>query len=263
MTPSFRANMYDFPGFVRPLVYGSPYGSSNFSIGGADVLPGRVPLDVMAGLLSPGYIQSRLAWAAIAVAVVIVAGIIYRPHRATQPRWYAKLTDRLLAAKPPPPANPLAAAAHPSRWPLLGLVVAEFRLIGSNRLMLAAAALAAMAGVALGDRHLASALAALWLIFAFTAHAGQTEPKGLRALTATTVLPPALRRAAFVVAGLGWALALALPGALWHADGVRLVLALATGGVAAIVAMALSAVSGSGFAARIVLLVLWYGYLSS
>ena len=37
-----------------------------------------------------------------------------------------------------------------------------------------------MAGVASGDRHLASALAALWLIFAFTAHAGQTEPKGLR-----------------------------------------------------------------------------------
>ena len=100
-------------------------------------------------------------------------------------------------------------------------------------------------------------------MFALTAYAGQVEAKGLRGLAMTMPLSPGLRRAAFVAAGLGWALLMALPGALWHADVARLGLALATGGVVALVAMALSAASGSGFAARMLLLIAWYGYLSS
>ncbi|MDO9489799.1 MAG: hypothetical protein Q7J32_15595, partial [Sphingomonadaceae bacterium] len=79
--PSFAANMVDFAGFVRPMVFGAPAGDHDFQIGGAEVEPGRVPLDVMAGLMSPGYVDSRLAWAAIAVTLAAVAGLIYRPHR--------------------------------------------------------------------------------------------------------------------------------------------------------------------------------------
>ena len=136
MTAGFAANMYDFAGFVRPLVYGAPAGSDDFAVGGVDALPGRVSLDVMAGLLSPGYIPSRLAWAAIAVALAAFAGLIYRPHRPAKRRWYATLADRLTAQPAPPPANPNAPPAHAARVPLFGLLRAEFTLIGGGRLLL-------------------------------------------------------------------------------------------------------------------------------
>lgn len=264
MAASFTTNMYDFAGYGRPLIYGAPAQSSDFAIGGVDhLLPGRVPLDVMAGLLSPGYIPSRLAWAAIAVAVAALAGLLYRPLRPAKQRWYAKLAARLTARPAPPRADPLAPPAKRARLPTAGLLRAEVELIGGDRLMLLLALAAAAAGLAGDYRHVGSAAANLWLVFALTAHAGRAEPKGLRALTMTTALSPMLRRTVFVAAGLVWALVLALPGALWSADAPRLLLALATGGVVALVTMVLSALSGSGFAARMLLLIGWYAYLSS
>jgi hypothetical protein len=263
MAPGFAANMYDFPGFVRPLVYGSPYGNSNFSIGGVDVLPGRVPLDIMSGLLSPGYIESRFAWAAIAVFVAVLAGLVYRPHRATKPRWYAQLVNRLMVVKAPPAANVLSPPASSSPRPIVSLVVAEFRLIGGSLIMLALGVAVAAFGLMAGDNHLSSAAAALWLIFALTAHAGQCEPRGLLALTSTMKFPPMARRLAFTIAGMAWALALAAPVLLLHTDIHYAVLALAIGAIIALVTTVLSGISGSGFAARLVLLIVWYGYLSS
>ena len=64
---SLRTNLYDFAGFVRPLTQGAPGGSSDFGIGGVEVKPGRVALDVMAGLGAPGYSLSRAVWIGIAI----------------------------------------------------------------------------------------------------------------------------------------------------------------------------------------------------
>lgn len=263
MAPGFAANMFDFAGFVRPLVYGSPYGNSNFSIGGADVLPGRVPLDIMSGLLSPGYIESRFTWAAIAILIAVLAGLVYRPHRATKPRWYAKLANRLTVVKAPPVATALTPAASLSHQPALSLVVAEFRLIGGNRIMLALALLAAGFGLMAKDNHLASAAPALWLVFALTAHAGHSETRGLLALTATMPFPPTARRLAFVIAGMAWALVMAAPQVLLHADIQYAGLALSLGVIIALLTTVFSSIAGSGFAARLLLLIFWYGYLSS
>src|SRR5262245_2219816 len=67
--PGFGANMLDFAGFVTPLVGGAPVDVDGFaiSIGGVQVEDGRIPIDVLAGLFSAGYIESRFAWAGIAV----------------------------------------------------------------------------------------------------------------------------------------------------------------------------------------------------
>lgn len=55
----FGTNMYDPAGFVQPLIYGSGLKDPGFAIGGAEVKPDRIPIDAMAGLLSPGYLPSR------------------------------------------------------------------------------------------------------------------------------------------------------------------------------------------------------------
>jgi hypothetical protein len=262
--PGFATNMYDFAGFMQPLKAGAPAGSTDFAIGGVDhVLPGKVYLDVMAGLRSPGYVASRFAWAAIAVLVAAFAGLVYRPHRAPRRVALPGRLTRWLAPGAPPAANPAAPPAPHARLAWVNLIVAEFRLIGAGRLFALLAAAAAVAGLMADYRHIGSPAALLLLIFALCAHAGRSEARGLLTLTRVAPLSPWLRRAAFVAASIGWAMAIAAPGALWHADVARLATASTTTAATAIAAIALAAFSGSGFAPRLVLLIAWYIYLST
>ena len=256
------AAMFDFPGFMRPLQFGAPPGSNDFAIGGVDVLPGAIPLDVMAGLLSPGYIASRLAWILIAVAVVVIAGLVYRPHRATQRNLVPGRLARLTAMGPPPAVVAGAASARAAALPFAGLIFAEWRLIAAGRLFKLLAIAVAVTAFVADFRSAASPAALLLLVFALTAHAGRSEARGLAPLTATLPQSPWARRAAFVIAGAVWALLLALPAIPDH--GIDVVpAALASGGIAAVIASGLATISRSAFAPRLVLLILWYGYLSA
>ncbi len=261
---SFATNFYDFPGFYRPLVGPAPTGHDNIAIGGVSALaPGRVPLDVMAGITAPGYVASRLAWALMSVLVTVFAGLVYRPHRSRRKAARRGFVARLLAAPPPKPADPHAAPAGQVAFAFGNLVSAEFRLIGWGRPFLLLAACAALAGLAGDYRHIGSPAAALLLIFAMAGHAGRSEASGLLALTRTASQSPLARRVAFVLAGIGWAVLLALPAALFHLSARPLALALVTGATIALVASLLALISRSAFAPRLVLLILWYGYLSS
>lgn len=261
-TPSFVSNMHDFAGFVTPLTYGAPGAADDFSIGGGFLATGTVNLDVMAGLMSPGYLESRLAWIGVAVALVVVGGLIYAPHKAKKKAVLAGRLGALLNAGPPPRVVPNAPAAKRAMADALGLVVSEFRLIGSGRVFLILAAVVAVIS-AFGDfRHVGSPAALLLLLFALSAHAGRSEARGLVALTKVAPFAPMLRRVAFVIAGALWTTLLALPAAAPAAALDVLPLAAASGAIAATVAIVLSTLTGSSFAARLVLLVLWYGYAS-
>lgn len=261
---SFRGNMLDFAGFMRPLTYDLPAGQeSNFTIGGGEVRdPRPIDLDVMSGLLSEGYVASRFTWAGIAVALAAFAGLAYRPHRPRRQRRRTGPLARLLAPGAPPPARPDAPPAGPARLPLLGLVAAEFRLIAEGRLWLLLAASVAAAGWFVDFRLVAGPAALLLLIFGLTAHAGRSEQPGLLALARTAPFSPWLRRLAFVTAGTGWSLLLAVPAAI-AGGGRPLLLALATGAAASIAAILLGAATRSAFAPRLVLLIAWYVYLSA
>lgn len=261
--PGFASNMWDFAGFVTPLKYGAPPGTEGFSIGGGFLATGTIDLDVMAGLMSPGYIESRLAWVGIALGLVVVAGLIYAPHKARKKASLAGRLGRLLSYGPPPRVALETRPARQGGAGALGLVVSEIRLIGSGRpFLLLAGFVAAIAALAPDFRHAASPAALLLLLFAFSAHAGRSEARGLLALTKVAPFSPTARRSAFVVAGALWSAVLAAPALARHPPMETLTLASATGAGAAAVAIGLSALTGSSFAARLVLLVLWYGYVS-
>jgi len=260
---TFATNMVDFAGFVTPLTFASPAGADDFAIGGIEATQGTLQLDVMAGLFSSGYLESRLAWAGIAVALTVLAGLIYHPHLARRRAGKPGRLTAWLNPGPPPNAMLNAPAARQAMLGWFALVAAEFRLIGSGRAFLLIALCIAIAGAFIDFRHAASPAALLLLAFALTAHAGRSEARGLLALTKTAPFAPMMRRAAFVIAGVGWTTLLAIP-ALARAPSLEtLGLAAATGGAAALVASAIATVSGSAFAPRLVLLVLWYGYFSS
>jgi hypothetical protein len=119
-----------------------------------------------------------------------------------------------------------------------------------------------IAAIAPDFRHVGSPAALLLLLFAFSAHAGRSEARGLVALTKVAAFAPMARRVAFVIAGAAWSVLLALP-ALVRAPPVEtLTLASTTGAGAALVGIGLSTLTGSSFAARLALLMLWYGYAS-
>lgn len=261
---TLTGNLYDYAGFVRPLMGAHSKYGHDFAIGGSnDLLPGRVPLDVMTNIAAPGYIASRFIWAAIALVVVLFGGLVYRPHIAPRrARWTGRLA-RLFAARPPKPADRSAPPAPGSGYPLAGLAVAEFRLIGAGRIFELLALGAAAAGLLADYRHIGSPAALLLLIFALSAQAGRTEARGLLMLTHVAPIGPVARRVAFVIAGSAWSLLLALPAAMAQLSPGPLLLALATGGGAASIAIILAMVSRSAFAPRLVLLVMWYAYFSS
>lgn len=260
---SFAANMYDFPGFMRPLVGSAPSEGKDFGIGGIEVKPGRVSLDAMAGLNAEGYAASRLAWVGIALTIVMLAGAIYRPHQPPKRAAMRGRLARLLTAGSPPPASATAPAASITTLPWVKLAIAEFRLIGAGRMFLLLATGAAVTGLFPDYRHIGSPAALLLLLFGFSAHAGRSEAAGLLALTKTAMFSPMTRRIAFVMAGIGWSLLLAVPAAIITASHVPIGIALVTGTIAATTAITLGAISRSAFAPRIVLLIIWYGYLSS
>jgi len=91
------------------------------------------------------------------------------------------------------------------------------------------------------------------------------EQATLRALTGTMSCSPWVRRVAFVLASIGWGVAMGLPaiirGGLAGEPG-PVIMAVGTAGGAALVAMLLGTVTKSAFAPRLVLLVGWYIWLS-
>ena len=261
---SYAINLTDFAGFVRPLVGAEPASDVHLVIGGIATNEGRISLDVFEGLHSPGYIAARLTWIGIALLTVVFAGLIYRPHQPPKQRsGKGGRLARWLADGPPPIANPSAPNARMQRQPWIGLVQAEFWLIGKGRLFLLCAAVAAIAGLWGDYRHVGSPMALLLLVFGYSAHAGRSEARGLLKLSSTTLLSPWLRRGAFVVAGTAWSFLLAIPAALARGSAEPLVLAVGAGTVASITAAFLAVLTGSSFASRVVLLIAWYAYLSS
>lgn len=256
---NFSANMLDFGGFVRPLIYGAGLTDPNFAIGGAEVKPGRIAIDAMAGLLSPGYLPSRLAWAGIALAVVFVAGLIHRSRRVRNRPSLGARAGKLLEAGPAPAAEAEVSAAGRSTLPAFNLLAAEFRLIGAGHLFKLLAVAVGLAGIVADVMPPMSLL----LVFALTAHAGRCENAGLRALTRTAPGNAWARRTAFVAAGTAWAALIALPHALVQLDPIGLGTAAGVGGIAAAAAIALAALSGSSFAPRLVLLIAWYAYTAN
>lgn len=260
---SFASNMYDFPGFMRPLVGPAPSEGKEFGIGGIEVRSGRVPLDVNAGLNAEGYAASRVAWVGISLLLVVLAGAVYQPHKQPKRATSQGRLARLLTAGPPPPANLMAMPALATSLPFLKLIIAESRLIGAGRPFLALASLAAASGLAADYRHIGSPAALLLLVFALSAHAGRSEARGLIAMTKTAMFPPMARRTAFVLAGMGWSALLAIPATVIGLSAGPIGLAVVTGGIAALIAIVLSSLTHSAFAARIVLMIVWYAYLSS
>lgn len=259
---TFGSNIASMGGAIRPLVESAPEGADSFSIGTSTLAPGRVELDPWAGIAAEGYVASRIGWVLLAVMIAGLAGLLYQPHKPKTRRQWFGFAERVALANWLPRRGPDPAAARAARLSLPALALAEARLIASGRWFLPLfVAAAVMAGVS-DFAKLGSPVSLLLMVFALTAHAGRSEARGLIALTQTAWLSPWARRGAFIVAGTALTLALAIPASIGLLSATPLLIALVTGAVASAAAIGLAAISGSAFVPRIVLLIVWYGYMA-
>jgi len=261
------AAMSDVFGMIGPIAaMFESGGRTTMAIGGAPVGAGWVAVDTHSGLLARDYLASRLSWAGIAVALAAVAGAVYRPRRPGKGSRLRAWIARAFAPGPPPAARADAPAARAARWRWPGVFAAEFASILPGRPGRALACGAALLACAADFDVLAAPAIGLLLIFGACAQAGRSERPGLLALTRTMAAPPYLRRAWFVAAGVAWALLLAAPAivaASARGDAAPLATALTGGAAICTVAMALAAWTGSAFAARLMLLIAWYAWLTA
>ena len=255
----------DLAGFVQPLTATLPPGKTDIMIGGGPDTHGTIPLDVARGLHADGYVASRVLWALLAIATTVIAGLAYRPHLARRSSRRRRLAVWLDRPAPLPALTSPVRSARAAVMPFWGVVAAEFRLIGRGRVWRCAALLVALASGVVDYRHAAGPAALLLLVFGVTAQIGRAEQPKLLALTGTMSWSPSARRAAFVMAAVGWAIAMAMPAivlGLCRGQAAPLLLAVATAGSGAICAALLGALTRGAFAPRLVLLIGWYVWLS-
>lgn len=260
---SLGANLASLTGAVRPLVESAPPGSESFAIGTSSLREGRIELDPWAGIAAQGYLAARLSWMVLAGVIAVLAGLLYRPHKPKVRRDWFGFLSRFALTNWLPRRAASAARASLSPVSLLALVWTEARLIAADALFAPLALAAAIVAATNDFAKTGSAVILLLMVFALTAHAGRTEARGLITLTQTACLNPWVKRAAFVIAGAALTTLLAVPAALVATSATPVVIALTTGGCAALAAIGLAALSGSAFVPRIVLLIAWYIYLAS
>ena len=259
---TYGGNLLDIGGSIQPLLH-SANGPQSLSIGyGMTVLPGRTSVDVLGFVLSGPYLAARFTIALAAVVVAAMAGIFYQPQTSSRARSSSRWT-RWFQPGPAPVASLKMIPAGASSFPFVGLIAGEMRLMIGSRFTCLCAILIALVGVFADYRHITSPLLILLLLFTLTAQAAREETAGMVALTVTAPFSPWSRRVAFIAAGVFESLLLSLPALLTHTSLRILGLAAAAGFVATRVTVALTAISRSAFAARTLLVLLWFGYVSA
>jgi hypothetical protein len=259
----YTTSLLDFGGFIQPILYASGPGSKHLQIGwGGSILPTPLKIDVLPLLFSKAYIEARVTWAVLAVFVATAAGALWWPHASRRLKKTAQVMRRFFPQASPQPMLS-AAPAPPSRHPMPNLIAAEFRLIGSGRIFVILASIVSFSGFFANYRHIVSPAILFLLSFALPAQGGLEEARGLLTLTSSTFMPPMNRRFAFCCAGFAWSVLLSLPALLVHWSIQMAWIATVIGLGASLLTITFAAISHSAFAPRLMLLILWYGYLAS
>ena len=250
----------DVFGFAAPLSGATEYQIENLYVGGAPAFDKVIEIDAMAGVLDPEFLASRLFWVCAAGFAVFLSGLVFKP---TAIGWLqnAPQTDRGPAVFSTEKIIelPQASSAFVSRLKSEWLQILRPNWFAG--LLIAAA----IAGAILPFRGMIGPAIALLLIFPLTQHGARWRGQEMSMLTnlaPTSALSQiGTRLGASVILALGLCLP-ALVRLFATGDTYQLTDIAAVGVGLPVFAIGLSHLTRGPVAGRLILLILWYGYLN-
>ena len=248
--------VFDVFGYAAPLATGTSEPVSSLVIGSAPMGGEVIAFDGMAGVTNPDYLLSRLFWIAVSGLLVILAGFVFKP------------------GKPKPIKRPRTAHHGPAYFgsdrvpPLqskgLGLLAkcrANLLELAKPYWMLALISVVSIAGLFLPLRGMVGPALALLLIFQMTLYGARWREKSteswLGVLPTQTPLRVLVRSTAAIMFGM-----VALLPSIFTVQPEQWADIMAIGLGIPIISIGLGYLTRGPVAARVILLILWYGYLN-
>ncbi len=247
-------------GFAPALANASPEPIESLMIGSGPAVSGTLKIDAVNGVLAQHFLASRVVWIGLSGLLALGAGLIFAPHRPAKARHRpAADQKRMVAIAPAMPARTAA-------LPFMNQIVSDARLILSSHVSLALLGAAALLGAFATFRSIAGPMIFLALIFPVAAAGARWQGRMMTPLLASTGSGVFMRSLTFFVAAalVGFAafapatvsaIAQNHPRAVLHAVAISVATAAA--------AIGLGVMTKSAVPARLVLLAVWYGYLSA
>ena len=251
----------DVIGLAAPLLNATDFPIETFNIGfGEASFEKVIQIDAMAGVTDSGFLLSRLFWIVIAAGLVFLSGLVFKPTRR---RWSAPTPnlDRGPALFSDTAVRPVTPKPHGHA----ALLTSEWSQILRPRLLIGLLGAAALAGFVLPFRGMVGPAVAVLLIFPMTQHGARwrgAEMSRLTDLSPTSAMSQlGIRLAASSLLALGLCLP-ALLRMLAKAEFSYISDIFLIGLGLPLLAIGLSHVTRGPVAGRLVLLILWYGYLN-
>lgn len=256
MDGSGGSPLADVFGFAAPLVAGSSEPVAAMYIGGSPNTGRVMDFDGMGGVTDPAFLLSRLFWLSVAVLLAWGSGFLFKAGRV-KTQIGAKMPIAGPAVFTAHPVSPLAPSLANIISPAIAFAADLFR----PRWMLALVFVIALSGFFLPLRTLVGPALSLVLIFPLTRYGARWRPKSVEQWLASLPMSAVAMMTGRLGAACVICLALTLP-SLFSMGPNEWGDVLAIGVGLPVIAVTLGYVTRGPVAARLVLLILWYGYLN-
>ncbi|MGB3457433.1 MAG: hypothetical protein WBG08_00170 [Litorimonas sp.] len=246
----------DMFGFAAPLSGGTSEPVTSVTIGGGPLTDGVLSFDGLSGVMQPDYILSRLIWLLIAGVLVAAAGFVFKPgkpKRVTR-RQAAPTGAPTFSAEPVRPLSPKPSA-------FLGQLITNFRELTAPLWVGGLLAAIAVAGLFLPLRGMVGPALSLVLIFQLTRFGARWRDRSTVSWLQTLPVPMAAQLGGRILAAILLSLIVLLPSIVTLEAG-QWGDVLAIGVCLPVIAVLLGHVTRGPVTARLLLLILWYGYLN-
>ena len=261
---------FDPFGFTSPIVGSVDYPVTGVTIGGATNNGQSVFVEAWRGVTEGAYVSSRLFWLAISAGLAALAGLIWAPMKSRPTALLKKRKGLSAEAQKAASitATPFKAVMpiEPTKKGFAGLILSEVRLILRGKVWVILLAAAALLGFLFPFRTVAAPAILLALIFPLSEESSRWEKKTTVHLLDTLGPSRVQRIGALLAASILVALAAFIPSLFkvvlsGEYQWIKTMIIIAIGVPTIIVG--LGALTRNAVAGRLIMLIIWYVFLSS
>lgn len=259
----------DVFGFTAPIIGSIDSPVNSVTIGGATNIDKSVMIDAWQGITNRDYLTARLLWLSASAGLAIIAGLIWAPVKARQPKQTKNRNRggrevKSIPIRDIPFLAPTSASTGSTNY--AAAFLSEIKLMLKNRVWLICLGVTAIIGLFLPFRTVAAPAILLALIFPLTEASSRWQVKSMASLLNTMGTTNAQRAIILYLASAAVAALVLTPAIVqmslqmetkWMVDLFAIIF------IAPAVILATGQLTRSAVTGRMIMLIIWYVYLSS